>query len=107
MSIYFLLQFKIGPYNYKRANLWVSIQIIAVIMTAFISILNEMMDTNFIVWVSILIVIYVLLGIVGLIIMIKKCPSMFYKEKANKISDLFKFELTPGATPDEHNINSP
>jgi len=87
--------FKYQSFNYSRFTWWHFLTLIAVSWSSIITTINIVFhkSTNPL-WISLLVIGWLIIAIVGLYVQKKKYPSMLYRKSAKDTSTLFKFAFT-------------
>ncbi|CAG9319128.1 unnamed protein product [Blepharisma stoltei] len=96
MIIYIAFLFKFKPYNYSRFNLWQNLSLIGVVWLAILSTIALGAKGNSAILTVLLCAGWAMIGISGLYIQKKKCPSLLFRKKGNDTTNLFKFAFTFG-----------
>ncbi|CAG9319136.1 unnamed protein product [Blepharisma stoltei] len=91
MTAYVWYILKYNAFNYGRFNFWQALSLIVVIWLALLSVILLSAGGNSIVYITILIVGWAMIGLVGILIQKKKYPSLLYKKKPRNESALFSF----------------
>ncbi|CAG9319127.1 unnamed protein product [Blepharisma stoltei] len=96
MIIYIVFLYKFKPYNYSRFNLWQNLSLIGVVWLAILSTVALGTKGNSVILTIFLFVGWLIIGLIGLYIQRKRCPSLLFRKKGHDTASLFKFAFTFG-----------
>ncbi|CAG9319094.1 unnamed protein product [Blepharisma stoltei] len=96
MIFYILFIFKFKPYNYQRFSWWQGLSLIGVCWLAILSTIGLIANEGYIPLLTILIIGWLIIAIIGLYVQKKRYPSLLFRKKGKDTSTLFKFAFTLG-----------